>query len=479
MQVGSIALVQFIEGDAMRSSFYKVLSLELLLGLVLRIWLAFSVFQGQGFAWDLSTFADWMQTIRDSGHAAYSADPSINYPPVFAQLLQFLNGIGGRLSCCSHGPWLLLKWLPILADVGIALLLAYAGRRWYSQRTALWAAGLYLFIPVTWYDSAVWGQMDSVAALPMLAALILIINRRPEWSAVLLVAGILTKPQAVLATLIFVPVLLSQVLHRELPWWRIPTTFAAGLAGFVTLVNTWSLSVYVEGAAGSLPVVGNLLGLAEQYFSTAGLFPYMSVNAYNMWALTGDPSMASQFATREVTWTTDNYTLFGQSAHAIGLGLFAFLCVAIFVGLLLRHDARAVFIATAIILVSFFAVTTRVHERYLVHAFAILALVWSSHWWKRVLLVCLAAVNTLNLHAILVGGIRTVTNVLGEPPLPAKYEHHGSPPEFYNLSWPQMPDLGALRYGVVLTAIALVSAALVALVVEFVAQQRSYLRIST
>ena len=464
-----------------RSRYYGILAGQVVLGLALRVWLGFGPFRGQGFAWDLSTFADWMQTIRDSGHAAFSADPSINYPPVFTQLLQILNVVGDRIPGANelwngNGPWLLLKWLPILADVGIALLLAYAGRRWYSQRTALWAAGLYLLIPVTWYDSAIWGQMDSVAALPTLAAVILLIDRRPEWSAVLLVAGILTKPQAVLALLVFAPVLLSQVLHRELPWWRIPTAFAAGVAGFIALVNTWSLTVYVESGAASIPVIGNLAGLAGQYFSTADLFPYMSVNAYNPWALAGDPSMASQFPTREVTWTTDNYAILGVSAHTLGLVLFALVCLAVFIGLLLRHDAKAVFTATAVVLVAFFVLTTRVHERYLVHAFAVLALVWATHWWKRVLLVCLAAANTLNLHAILVGGIRTVTNIIGEPPAPAKYQHQGSPPELYNLSWPQMPDLGALRYGVVLTVIALVTAALVVLLVEFVAQQRSHLR---
>lgn len=446
-------------------------------GLLLRYWLAFRVFDAQGFAWDLSTFADWMQTIRDNGSAAYAADPSINYPPVFAQLLQLLNRIGDHLpgydeSWNGKGPWLLLKWLPIAADLGIAALLASAGRRWYSEHVGLWAAALFCFIPVTWYDSAVWGQMDSVAALPMLAAVVLLLQRRPEWAAVLFVVGLLTKPQAVLAVLVLTPVLIGQVLHRDLRWWRIPTSVAAGVAAFAALVNTWSLAVYVDGGLAGVPVVGNLAGLVGQYFSTAELFPYLSVNAYNPWALMGDPSMAAQFQTGEVTWTTDNATLLGVPAHTLGLIVFLLVCAAVFVLLVRRQDVPTVFTAFAVLLVAFFVVTTRVHERYLVQAFAVLALVWATTWWRRLCLAMLAVANTANLHAILVGGIRTTTNIIGEPPAPAQYPHLGSPPELYGLSWPSMPVLGTVSAPIVFTVIAVVTAALVILLVDLAVRLR-------
>lgn len=69
---------------------------------------------------------------------------------------------------------LLLKLPPIAADLAIAALLYWAGRRWFGDRTGLVAAALYLFIPVTWYDSAIWGQVEAVGTLAMLAALVLL-----------------------------------------------------------------------------------------------------------------------------------------------------------------------------------------------------------------------------------------------------------------------------------------------------------------
>lgn len=440
-------------------------------GFALRAWLVLGPFSQTGFAWDLSTFADWMTVIDQSGSDAYSVDPSINYPPVFAQLLQLLNVVGGTLPCCSNpamgdGAWKLLKWLPVLADVGVALLLAYAGRRWYSRATALWAAGLYLFIPVTWYDSAIWGQMDSVAALPMLASLILLAARKPEWSAALFIAGLLTKPQAILIVIVIAPFLLGLVLRRELPWWRIGTTIIAGLAAFALLVNRWSLTVYVDGGLKDIPVLGNLVGAANQYLSTANLFPYMSVNAYNPWALAGVPSMASQFQNRQVSWTTDNYQILGVSAHWVGLALFALVCAAVVVVLLRRTDPHTLFMAAAVVLVAFFVVMTRVHERYLVHAFAVLALVWATTIRRRIAVVALGVANWANLHAILVGGIQISTNIIGEPPAEAKYPHNGAPPEMYGLGWPGLPSLGTLNSVVVILVIATVTAALAMLLVE-------------
>lgn len=68
-------------------------------GLALRLVLAFAPLgtfgiNSYGFAWDISTFADWMATIRDAGFRAYQVDPSINYPPMFADILGALLFVG-------------------------------------------------------------------------------------------------------------------------------------------------------------------------------------------------------------------------------------------------------------------------------------------------------------------------------------------------------------------------------------------------
>lgn len=452
-----------------RRRFRLILTALLLAGFGLRYVLAFRVFPAQGFAWDLSTFADWMETIRANGSAAYAVDPSINYPPVFAQLLEFLNWLGMHRSGTDSpetgaGPWLLLKWLPVLADLGIAALLAHAGRRWFSADRGLWAAGLYLFIPVTWYDSAIWGQMDSVAALPMLAALILLADRRPELASIAFVAGVLIKPQAALSALVLVPALIGLARHRKLSWWRCLSTVTAALAGFAVMVNSWSLQVYVSDSTTNIPLLGNISGLAHQYLATADLFPYLSVNTYNPWALAHLPSLASQFPNGDVTWVVDGYRVLGINSHLLGLCLFAVAVAVAWWLVLRRSDGGAILLASAVVLTGFFVLTTRVHERYLVQAFAVLALVWAHRWWQRVALIVLALLNTANLHAILVGGIRITTDLLGQDLPPNPYPHNGMPPEFYGLGWPGLPVLGATNHVVILAAIAAATLALLLLI---------------
>ena len=66
----------------------------------------------------------------------------------------------------------LLKVGPIVFDVLVAGLLYGLVRRWTAERAdsirlGLLAAALYLFNPVTWYDSAVWGQTDTVGVFVM------------------------------------------------------------------------------------------------------------------------------------------------------------------------------------------------------------------------------------------------------------------------------------------------------------------------
>src|SRR5437588_9450188 len=138
-------------------------------GLLLRLWLAYVVFPGQGFASDIRLFAGWARSLAATGPGAfYASDPTANYPPAYVYVLWLLGRVAPGDAL---GP--LLKLPAILADVGIAALLARLGGRWLGWRAGVAAAALYLFIPATWYDSALWGQVDAVSALAMMTALVL------------------------------------------------------------------------------------------------------------------------------------------------------------------------------------------------------------------------------------------------------------------------------------------------------------------
>lgn len=96
------------------------------------------------------------------------------------------------------------------------------------------------------------------------------------------------------------------------------STLGVGILGCVLMLTAWSLSAYVDGAASRFPVVEDILGLAWQYFATAALFPYMSVNAFNPWALAGTHPMAQKFETLDVVWLSDGYSVLGPPPEFYG-----------------------------------------------------------------------------------------------------------------------------------------------------------------
>lgn len=379
------------------------------LGFALRYWLAFTVFLNQGFAWDMATFGDWIGNIRAGGTEAYDINPGFNYPPVFADILLGLDALASFLGI---GVISLLKLPSIIADIAIACTLAFAGRKWFTSKIGVIAAALYLVSPVVWYDSAIWGQVDSLSALPMLLAVIFLLDKKPEFASMFFMLAVLLKPQGALVLLILLPVFIGQIKYRELRPRRIATTAGSALATFALVAVPWSLESYVPNELAKIPLLGDMVGLVYQYFMTAGLFPVLTANAFNIWALAGKVPLSAQIQDDRVIWITDNYQVLGLPAGLIGGALFLAVAAFIFWKLIKRHNAQQVFTGFALLLVAFFVLPTRVHERYLAQAFAVLALVWAVKLWQRAAFLVLSIANTVNLHAILAADLRVETAVI-------------------------------------------------------------------
>ena len=88
------------------------------------------------------------------------------------------------------------------------------GCRWRGQRTGLVAAGLFLFLPVSWYDSALWGQADAVGTLVVLVSLLLLVDGWSEAALATAVLAVLVKPQYAIVLGVVIPVLVRRHLVR-------------------------------------------------------------------------------------------------------------------------------------------------------------------------------------------------------------------------------------------------------------------------
>jgi len=389
----------------------------LLAGLALRLIIAYVLYPGSGFETDIASFTAWAQTLVAHGPGGFYASAGFaDYPPGYLFVLWLVGLLGNVVAGITGADptsvvTALLKVPPIAADIAIGALLYRLARRWLgegrrAERLALLAAGLYLFNPVTWYDSALWGQVDAVGTLAMLGAIALLIEGHAEGATAMTVVAGLVKPQY---GIVMLPILGAVLLRRHLlrpgsgpqvsggpaffrAWaaqeqgaWRLVSSAAVGALVLLLLIAPFGL---------------DLPGLLRRMAEAAGGYPWLSVNAYNPWALVapeGHSSLASGGG-----WSPDTVPLVGQiPGVVIGTALLA-LGFLVGVGQLLRRaDRRSILLAAAFLSLAFFVLPTRAHERYLFPAFAFLPLLALQDRRTLLATLLLALASFINLHAVL------------------------------------------------------------------------------
>jgi hypothetical protein len=475
-------------------------ALILVAGLALRLVLAYVVFPSQGFASDLEQFRSWSLDLARTGPGSFYQTSGANYPPGYMYVLWLLGELGGQIGStlgvtASQATLALLKLPAIAADGAIAFLLYRAGTAWFGGRAGLVAAGLYLFVPVTWYDSALWGQVDAVGSLLMLAALLALIDGWSESAAVLAVLSVLVKPQDAVCLVVLVPVLVRRHLLRvgtgpqphfgrltaalndrlggllgEQGPIRLGTSLALGALVGIVLLLPFDIESLAPASLASVPVIGQLAGLVSLFGSAAGQFDVLTANAFNGWALLG-PSPLSSIAAGGGSWTPDSLVVIG-GITAVQFGAAALVVVGLLVvgGLLLRDGRLPIFLAFAVTAFAFYAVPTRVHERYLFAFFPVGALLAAGFMGGGLVYLVTGALNAVNLHAVLgsSGEIGGFTGGSGGPGNPGGFSGGGFGGGGFGgagdgvrsgiggggVSWPNLPFVDIARSEPVVAAVA-------------------------
>jgi hypothetical protein len=277
----------------------------------------------------------------------------------------------GALITGSTDPGALIKLPAILADgllvFATARLAAYLGA---PRRGQLVAAAAMAVGPMIWLDSAVWGQVDSVGTAALLLSLSALIRGKTVRGAILAALAAVLKPQ--FGILIPIVAVLAFVRARSA---RDPWAFVvAGLAGAATI------------AIAALPFGLTLPDVLAKVAEAAGGYPYLSVNAWNPWALIEVGGRAVVDATG---WASDidPLPLIGIPGVAIGSAAIA---AAVLVAMrYVRSDtAIRTVTAVAILAIAFFVLPTRVHERYLFPAIPLtIALAAARPAWRWIAVV--------------------------------------------------------------------------------------------
>ena len=388
------------------------LGVLLALGLALRLIIAYVLLPGSGFKVDLGSFSGWAMELAQNGPwGLYDRPIFVDYTPGYLYVLWAL-GLVSQATGAPVGD--LLKLPAIAADLGLALAaFALAADLGASRGRALTAAGVVLLVPVTWFDSAIWAQVDSVGTLVLLLAVRELWHGRSERAAILTTVAAIIKPQfGILIPLAAIVIVRRHWVERPADGSRlgggpvrIVTTTIAGLLAATLVCLPFGLAIVPIPFLG-IPLENSLLG---QILQTAGGYPYATVNAYNPWALV---SMDGSGLALGGTWirdaanpanATDPFLApLGIPAVLVGGGLIAAAIGVLMVVLWRRHDdRRALLVALAVMAIAFFVLPTRVHERYLYPFFALgaILLVLRPRW--AAVYAVLAAANVANLYGIL------------------------------------------------------------------------------
>jgi hypothetical protein len=418
----------------------------LALGLAFRLIIAY-VYPGTGLQFDLVSFRFWADNLAREGMSGFYQRPFLHdYTPGY---LYVLTGIGWLSQTISGAPGHvgdMIKLPPILADVAIGWLVwSMALELGASRRAALGGAVLAVFNPLTWFDSVTWGQVDSFGVVFLLLGLRELWRDRPERAAIWTVVAALIKPQlGILIPIVAVVTIRralfpaggfgrpdpdtidgaldadgpgdGRILARLRAWEgrtgnpiRIATTALAGFLTAVILCTPFGLTVIGIGGAGS-PISS---GLLEQVAKTAGGYPYVTVNAYNPWALAelGGNGMA-----KNGVWLCDavirNPVAGGAvcdqalqvgpvPAVAVGTTLLLVAIALILAVVAWRPDRLTLLVGLALAAIAFFVLPTRVHERYLFPFFALGAILAAISWRWLAAFVVLAVATFLNMYTVL------------------------------------------------------------------------------
>lgn len=385
----------------------------------------------EGFRNDVQSFEAWTLTLAQHPMSQFYAKTGFaDYPPGYFYILWLVGRLYAPFAQGdAHNGYAILKIavkLPaIIMDFAVAGLLYVLVRRFACARWATLAAGAYLLNPATIFISSYWGQVDSVASAFVLLAILLVLwaERAGRNAPYVIAAGwfalayaVLIKPQGAILGLL----LLAFPFATGDPQVRRRRLLGTGLGLVGALVLAVAAALPFEPAAGP---VRALVWLFERYRFGADVYPYNSVNAFNLYAVFR-PFWQPDGAPIQI----GSLVLGSTAVWGIVLVLAA---AALVVARYLQLRTDAAFLEAAMLLAfAFFILATRMHERYVFNAF--------------VLLIALIGLARRFLYAAIVVSLTLLLNLVYSLTYLNVMEHHVAGVDATQL-WPIVHPLAALN----------------------------------
>lgn len=330
----------------------------------------------RGFGNDTACFAAWADRIFRLGPGGfYTPETFTDYPPGYIYILWPLGAIRNLLGIKNYsmGHLVLLKLPSILCDLACSVLLFREASRKCTEKQAHFLCAAYLFNPVIILNSSVWGQVDSVFTLAVMLMCLTLVRNKMYPAYISFGIGVLIKPQM----LIFTPVLLAGMIDHilpkkeslsaseNLPGTEKPSAASVALESFKRALKNLLEILSVAAGMVLLCLPFGLETVWNQYFSTVQSYPYAAVNAFNFWGFLG------------LNWIPQDNTFLGMPYYVFGwTAIAAVTAFVLFLSLLHRSRREKYPFLAALLVLTVFMFSVRMHERYMYPGLLLLLLAY-------------------------------------------------------------------------------------------------------
>ncbi len=320
-----------------------------------------------------------------------------DYPPLVPYLLTL--GEAGRLAAGAPAVGalaiLLLKLPSLLAHAATVPLSLRGLARPLGPAGARRAAILLALSPAFFLNAALWGQFDVPLTLFLIAAVAALLCDRPVAAGVGMGLALATK----LLAIVPVPLLAVWVWRRHGPR-ELARSTGAGLLVVVIL---------------ALPhvVAGRGEAMLRAYTGAVNYYPFRTGEAYNTWYLLDRYDVLARGMSPRLARRDDRPALGPITSHQVGLAAFSLYTVFMLAALARRPTPIVLLWTLGMHLFGFFMLPTQVHQRYIVPAVGLLALLAPLSHRGLVLFGVLTATATLNQALDLVRALPLESAVAG------------------------------------------------------------------
>lgn len=322
--------------------------LLILVVLVVRIW---GLIQ-PGFTGDVMLNREWGNRVLEVGlvESYTSQRPGVmhpNYPPsgmiIFATSALVEKILSTKIIIPTH---IYYKIPATLADFLTGWLI-YVWLKKLKVKSCKFIGLFYLWLPLSWFNSSYWGQVDSIFTLAGLISLYLLSRRKVFWASLMAVVAMSLKLQAIL----FIPAFLyGLIVGNNLSTKSIFKMLTGTLVGFLVVTMPFMIN-------------NEFKVLIDVVFGSVGFYPVLSLNAYNLWWATYADTARSIQSTAES---------FGISWRELGVAMwFVWIGSGVIRSLSdkkdepLRDISNGMWRILAMTVIGFFLWNTEMHERYL------------------------------------------------------------------------------------------------------------------